>query len=84
MKTLEMMNLTLCDGKRYSSDDLFYSSALGFTDSQGSLWPANAFNSIDEVMEIDDWEVELARKMTQAEIERELGYKIKIVKEFDF
>lgn len=85
MLTLDMMNLAKETRKIYVTGDLFYSKEDGFTDEDGNEWSGDNFETLNELMKLDDWEETDwsigGKAMTKKEIENVLGYKINIVEE---
>lgn len=88
MTTLEMLNKAETDGKTYYDYDMRYNKKYGFHDCEGEPWGTKPFDTVNEIFEGDTWEeldpeddVDYVKPMTIEEIEDELGYKIKIVKE---
>lgn len=79
MKTLEMMNKAKENGKTYITEDMRFSTKKGFHEDNGSPWNANAFRTLNQVIEIDDWKLLEPKKMTLKEIEEKLGYEIELV-----
>lgn len=79
MKTLEMMNLATQTGKSYINKDMRYSAKKGFYDDCGDPWDADAFNTLNDVLDLDNWEETKTREMTIEQIEEILGYAITIV-----
>lgn len=56
----------------YRSECMCYSAAKGFYSMMdGESWPANAFNLVDEIFDISDWEV--VKTMTRTEAEAKLN-----------
>lgn len=82
MTTLEMMNKAKDDRKTYITGNMRYSSDKGFHQDNGIPWDAKAFLTLNEVLELDDWELlDEVKRMTLKEIEKKLGYKIELVSE---
>lgn len=81
MKTLEMIKKAEITGKTYVSEDMRYSKAKGFHDSEGFGWGGYSFEYLNDVLDIDNWEELEPKKMTLKEIETKLGYPIEIVSE---
>lgn len=79
MKTLEMMNKAKENGKTYITEDMRFSIEKGFHEYNGRPWDANAFLTLNQVIEIDDWELLEPKKMTLKEIEEKFGYEIELV-----
>lgn len=79
MTTLEMMNKAKENGKTYIVDSIRYSVNKGFHDCCGIPWDADAFRTLNQVIEIDDWKLLEPKKMTLKEIEEKLGYEIELV-----
>lgn len=84
MKTLTMMNEAERTYKTYINKDLRYSVRHGFHKYDGEPWGAGAFNTINDIMQLEGWKIleqKITKKMTLKEIEIELGYKIELVSE---
>ena len=79
MTTLEMMNKAKENGKTYITEDMRFSTEKGFHGDNGKPWNASAFSTLNQVIEIDDWELLEPKKMTLKEIEEKLGYEIELV-----
>lgn len=83
MTTFEMMKEAEKTGKTYIIDDMRYSVKKGFHDDYGDEWDANAFDVLNDVMNLSGWKVldlnSPPRKMTLVEIENELGFRIELV-----
>lgn len=87
MKTYEMIALAESDEETYRTGDMFYDKSIGFHDSEENIWGISAFDSDDEENDdllkfimLDGWYISSARRMTKSQIEKELGYEIKIIK----
>lgn len=75
MTTAEMWIKAQESGKMYRSGDMGYSKATGFIDFwDGSEWPIDSVNNIDEIFSWDDWEE--INAMTKEEAEEKLGCRI--------
>ena len=88
MTILEMLNKAETDKKTYYDYDMRYNKKYGFHDCEGEPWNIQYFINVNEIFDGDTWEeldpeddVDYERPMTIEQIEEELGYKIKIVKE---
>ena len=76
MTTLEMMNKALETEETYISGCMRYSIEEGFHDDCNKPWNANAFGTINDIMELNNWKPlkinENIKKMTLRQIERKL------------
>lgn len=84
MKTLEMMIEAEKTGKTYITGSMRYSITKGFHDDKGEPWTANAFDTINDIMCLDNWRLldvnrTLPTKMTLRQIEELLGHRIELV-----
>ena len=79
MNTLEMMNKASKDGKIYITGSMRFSKNMGFHDSDGLPWDADAFKTLNEVLELNNWKILEAKKMTLSQIESILGYEIELI-----
>ena len=57
MKTLEMMNIAKDTNKKFKTQDLYYTYKDGFISKTGQQWSGKAFMYVNDIFEIDDWEV---------------------------
>jgi hypothetical protein len=57
MKTLEMMNIAKDTNKKFKTSDLYYTYKDGFISKTGQQWSGKAFMYVNDIFEIDDWEV---------------------------
>lgn len=56
----------------YKAGCMYYSAAKGFHSmTDGESWPGNAFDRVDDIFDISDWEV--VKTMTRAEAEAALN-----------
>lgn len=76
MNTLEMMNLAKDNGKTYRVDDMLYNIKLGFHDTFGKKWHADAFDYLNDLFEVNEWEEDNTIYMTKSKAEEKYGIKI--------
>jgi hypothetical protein len=85
MYTYEMVKLADEDGKTYAcgngaSGFIRYSKEKGFHDKDGEMWNFNMYgeNGLSIFIHIEGWAELPAKEMTLEEIEKSLGYPIKL------
>lgn len=76
MNTLEMMNLAKDNGKTYLVNDMLYNIKLGFHDKSGKKWYGDAFDYLNDLFEINEWQEDNTIYMTKSEAEEKYGIKI--------
>lgn len=76
MNTLEMMNLAKDNGKTYRVNDMLYNIKLGFHDTFGKKWYADAFDYLNDLFEVNEWEEDNTIYMTKSKAEKKYGIKI--------
>lgn len=83
MTTLEMMNEAQKTNKTYISGNsltsMRYSVSKGFHDEGGKEWEGDAFKYINNIFDINTWQLLKHKKMTLEQIENELGYSIELI-----
>lgn len=83
LTTYQMVTLADVNGKTYGTGDMYYSKETGFVDKAGVVWDLCAFesysNPFSEFIHLSGWKEVSEKEMTKEEIEKKLGYKIKIV-----
>lgn len=83
MTTLEMMNEAKKTNKTYISGNnisgMRYSTSKGFHDINDKEWDGTAFPYVNDIFNIDGWQLLEPKKMTLKQIEKELGYDIELV-----
>lgn len=57
MTTVQMIIEADMDGETYKSFNLYYSKQNGFTEKNGKLWEGIAFQTLNELLAINDWEL---------------------------
>ena len=83
MTTLEMMNAAKATDKTYRIGDLYYCNRHGFIDKDKNPWNADAFKTINEIMDINTWKVEdipMILEEAMKEIIR-LGERVKVLED---
>lgn len=76
MTTAEMWLKAQEDGKTYKAYDMMYNRQFGFHDKDKKKWPGNAFEYVNDIFEIKNWELKPDNEMTRAEAEKKFGIKI--------
>lgn len=76
MTTLEMMNLAKDNGKTYLVNDMLYNIKFGFHDKSGKKWYGDAFDYLNDLFEINEWQEDNTIYMTKSEAEEKYGIKI--------
>lgn len=76
MTTLEMMIKAKGSGKTYHADDMLYNAKLGFHDECGKKWYSDAFDYLNDLFVIDNWQEDDTIYMTKSEAEKKYGIKI--------
>lgn len=57
LSTLEMMNIANKNGLTYYTNDMRYCVEKGFHESDGEPWSGEAFKTLNDLMNIDDWKI---------------------------
>ena len=55
MNTLEMLIEAKNSGKIYANNDVLYSDDRGFHDDTGDGWPAESFQTLNDIIYLDGW-----------------------------
>lgn len=76
MNTLEMLIQANKDGKTYKYSDMRYNKCFGFHDRKGEKWEGYAFKYINDIFEINDWQLKPDNEMTKSEAEAKFNIKI--------
>ena len=76
MNTLEMMNLAKDNGKTYRVNDMLYNIKLGFHDTFGKKWYADAFDYLNDLFEVNEWEEDNTIYMTKSKAEKNMVLKL--------
>lgn len=76
MTTLEMMILAKETGKTYCIGDFYYSHKTGFTESNGTRWIGAAFNYLNDVLDLKEWQESNNNFMTRKEAEEKFNITI--------
>lgn len=87
MKTYEMVALAEENGRAYNVNDMAYQKDVGFVRKIDFTqeWKASAWSELglQKFILCDGWQELKPKEMTIEEIEKELGYQIKIVNSKD-
>ena len=76
MNTAEMWTKAQEDGKTYKCYDILYNKQFGFHDKVKIKWRPDAFDTIDEILALDKWEIKPENMMTKSEAEARFNIKI--------
>ena len=76
LNTAEMWIKAQEDGKTYKAQDIRYNKTLGFHDNKGKKWNADAFEHVDDILNITDWKPKPDNEMTKSEAEARFNIKI--------
>lgn len=76
MNTFNMMIKAKETGNTYRAGDVLYSSHLGFHDKLGKKWYGDAFEYLNDLFAIDEWQEDNNIYMTKSEAEKKYGIKI--------
>lgn len=76
MNTAEMWAKAQEDGKTYKCYDMLYNKQFGFHDKAKTKWWPDAFDTIDEILALDKWEIKPENVMTKSEAEAKFNIKI--------
>ena len=86
MKTYEMIAEADENRETYITGSMRYQRDKGFHDDRGLEWPVYAFdckNGLSDFIHIDNWEKIEPKEFTVKDMERLLGYKIKIINQLE-
>lgn len=75
MNTAEMWVKAQEDGKTYKCNNIQYNKKKGFHGLQIGLWPANSFDYIDDIFNLN-WQLKPDNEMTKSEAEAKFNIKI--------
>lgn len=76
MTTLDMMIEAKANGKTYHASDMLYNTELGFHNKFGKLCYVDNFCYINDLFDIDYWQLVDAICMTKSEAEEKYGIMI--------
>lgn len=75
MNTAEMWIKAQEDGKTYKCNGMQYNRKKGFHGPTIGLWPAKAFDYVDDIFNLD-WQLKPDNEMTKSEAEAKFNIKI--------
>lgn len=76
MNTVEMYLQAQRDGKTYRSKDMRYNVREGFCDEDGTPWEGYAFKFVNDIFNLNEWELVPDNEMTREEAEKKFNIKI--------
>lgn len=74
MNTIEMYLQAQRDGKTYRNEDMRYNIREGFHDEDGRPWDGRAFEYVNEIFDLNEWELDEYEEMVKGETEERKQY----------